>query len=104
MENVIKLMPEFQCFPLWRVGGEVDNVNPDDLPLTSDLQAAIRNWAFTYDSTLNQEYPPDSGFQSGAEEEAFELEGRRIWQELMKQLSPDFKIIYQSVRDNRMYE
>jgi hypothetical protein len=104
MGKVMKLMADYHCFPLWKAGGEVGNVNPDDLPLTGDLKTALRNWSASYDRTLNQEYPPDSAFASPAEEEAFEVEGRRLWRALQEQLGPDYKVAYQSIRDNRLYE
>ncbi len=104
MSKILKLMPDYQCFPLWKTGGEIGNVDPDDLPLTNDLKVALRNWSACYDRTLNQEYPPDSAFASPAEEEAFEVEGRRLWQTLQEQLGPDYRVVYYSSRDNRLYE
>jgi hypothetical protein len=102
--KVLKLMPDYHCFPLWKADGEIGNVDPDDLPLTNDLKAALRAWASAYDKTLNQEYPPDSGFTSPAEEEAFESEARRLKEELRAQLGPDYKVVYFSQRDSKLYE
>jgi hypothetical protein len=102
--KVLKLMPDYHCFPLWKAGGEIGNVDPDDLPLTNDLKAALRAWASAYDKTLNQEYPPDSGFKSPAEEEAFESEARRLKEELRAQLGPDYKVMYFSQRESKLYE
>lgn len=104
MRKVIKLMADYHCFPLWEVGGEVRNVNPDDLPLTVELRAELRAWANAYDRTLNQEDPANSGFATPAEEEAFEAEGRRLWRALQDQLGSDYKVIYFSERDGRVYE
>jgi hypothetical protein len=97
-------MPDFNCFPLWKAGGEIGNVDPDDLPLTGDLKAALQAWASAFDKTLNQEYPPDSGFANPAEEAAFETEGRRLWRELQAQLGPEYKVVYFSQRDSKLYE
>jgi hypothetical protein len=104
MSKVLKLMPDYHCFPLWKTGGEIGNVDPDDLPLTNDLKAALRAWANAYDNTLNQEYPPDSGFASPAEEEAFEVEGRRLWNVLQAQLGPEYKVAYYSSPEARLLE
>jgi hypothetical protein len=104
VSKLLKLMTDYECFPLWKVGGEIGNVDPDDLPLANELKAALRAWASAYDNTLNQEYPPDSGFASPAEEEAFEAEGRRLWNELQAQLSPEYKVVYYSSRDSRLLE
>jgi hypothetical protein len=104
MEQVIKLVADYQCFPLWKANGEVGNINPDDLPLTDDLKTMLRNWSASYDRTLNQDYPPDSAFSSPAEEETFEDEGKRLWQELQEQLGTNYKVIYKSILENRLYE
>jgi hypothetical protein len=95
----IKLMAEYGGTVLWGVdAADIGAIDPDHLPLTADLKAALRAWADTYDKTLNQEYPPDSGFASPAEEEAFETEGRRLWRDLQAQLGPEYKVVYKSVR------
>lgn len=104
MNKILKLMPDYQCFPLWKTSGEIGNVNPDELPLTNDLKVALRAWANAYDNTLNQEYPPDSGFASPLEEEAFEAEGKRLWKELQAQLGPEYQVAYYSSREARLLE
>lgn len=101
--RTIKLMTDYGCFPLWGVG-EIGNINPEHLPLTLDLKRALGVWASAYDKTLNQEYPPDSGFASPAEEEVFEVEGRRLWRTLQEQLGPAFKVVYFSNRNNKLCE
>jgi hypothetical protein len=104
VRTILKLMPDYHCFPLWKAGGEIGNVDPDDLPLTSDLNAALRAWASVYDKTLNQEYPPDSGFISPDKEESFETEGKRLWNELQAELGDAYKVVYYSQRDRKLYE
>jgi hypothetical protein len=106
MVKKIKLMSDYGCFPLWEyLDGElVDNVNPDDLPLSTGLKTALHKWAISYDLTLDEEYPPNSGFRNPAEAEAFEVQGREMWRELQSQLGPDFKILYYSVLDRKLYE
>ena len=106
MVRILRLMSDYHCFPLWEYtddGDLYDNVNPDDLPLTNELKSALHAWADAYDRTLNQEYPPESGFAS-PEEEAFEAEGRRLWRELQAQLGPEYKVVYYSIRENRVLE
>ncbi len=90
MDKLIKLMPDYGCFPLWEyaAGDLIDNADPERLPLTGDLKAALGRWASAYDATLNQEYPPDSSFPSPADEDAFEAEGLRLWKELQTQFGP----------------
>ena len=105
MERVIKLMAEYGGTVLWGVEAtDIGPINPDDLPLTAELKTALQAWADVYDKTLNEGYPPDSGFASPAEEEAFELEGRRLWKELQAQLGPAYKVVYFSNRESRLLE
>lgn len=105
MAKKMKLMVDYQCFPLWEESdGDTKNVNPDDLPLASELKSALRNWAASYERTLNQEYPPDSGFINPEQEAAFEAEGKRLWKELRVQLGSEFKVVYFSNREARLLE
>jgi hypothetical protein len=105
MVRPIKLMAEYGCTVLWGVDpSEIGPINPDSLPLTSDLKTAVRRWAEAYDSTLNQDYPQDSGFASQSEKEAFEAEGRRLGKELQAQLGAEYKVIYFSETDRKLCE
>jgi hypothetical protein len=100
MTRELKLMTDYHCFPLWEpLEDGTRNVSPDELPLSSDLREALREWAAAYDRTLNHDYPPLSGFASPAEEGAFEVEGRRLWKELQAQLGPTYRVVYRSDRD-----
>jgi hypothetical protein len=99
MARVLKLMPEYHAFPLWEEREDgAGNVSPDELPLSPELRAALADWAAAYDGTLNQDYPPGSGFASPAEEEAFEAEGRRLEKELQAQLGPAYRVVYYNPR------
>jgi len=102
--KAIKLMPDYHCSPLWVTdGAELGYTEPEDLPLGPALRKALWNWAASYDRTLNQEYPPDSGFSSDAEGKEFDREGRRLWRALQQEL-PNVKVSYYSVRDNKLYQ
>jgi hypothetical protein len=103
--RVIKLMAEYGGTVLWGVEAtDIGPINPDDLPLTRELKSALHAWSASYDRTLNQEYPPDSGFANSAEEEAFDAEGRRLWMELQAQLGPEYKVVFYSNRESRLLE
>jgi hypothetical protein len=105
MIRSIKLMAEYGGTILWSADpSSVGPVELGTLPLTDDLKAAIRNWAAAYDRTLNQDYPPDSGFTTPEEAAAFEAEGRHLWKELQAQLGPEYKVAYYSDREARLLE
>ena len=95
MDNRLKLMSDYHCFPLWEMQeGCYQNINPRDLPLSNELRSALHLWAASYDRTLNDDYPPDSGFASSQDEEAFEAEGLRLWQELQRELRGISEVVY----------
>jgi hypothetical protein len=52
--------------------------DPAMLPISEDLALALAVWKERFDATLNQEYPPDSGFASPDVENAFYADGRRL--------------------------
>jgi hypothetical protein len=85
--TVIKVMADYDTFPLWRSGeGGVVNIDPADLPITQALVQALTQWAQAYDATLDREYPPDSKFPSAAAEAEFHAAGERLARQLSKQL------------------
>ena len=102
----MKLMADFQCFPLWEYADSdlIDNVSPENLPLTTTLKADLLEWASAYDKTLNPDYPPESGFASLEDEENFENEGKRLWNELKSQLGTDYKVVFFSNRESCLFE
>ncbi|AVY93976.1 hypothetical protein DAI18_07905 [Microvirgula aerodenitrificans] len=93
----IKLMADYQCFPLWDASQEGGgrNINPDELPISLILKARLNLWALKYDGTLNQEYPPDSGFKNNEEENEFNVEGKSIFENLKKELGTSYVVIMQ---------
>ncbi len=95
MIKKIKLMPDYHCSPLWLQGTDFDNLSPNDLPLSQVTLARLDNWAKKYDATLNDEYPPDSGFASLEDEVIFELEGIILWLQLRQEL-PTWEVVYYS--------
>jgi hypothetical protein len=104
--KTIKLMAEYGLTVLWwgHDSGKIGPIDPESLPLNTELKAALHEWAIRYDGTLNREYPPDSGFASPADEEAFEAEGKRLWKELQAQLGPAYHVAYFSNREARLLE
>jgi hypothetical protein len=92
-------MVDYHCFPLWELLGDgLHNVDPEKLDISTELRVALSNWASSYDRTLNQEYPPDSGFATPTDEEAFEAEGLRLWKQLQAELGADVQVVYRSQR------
>jgi hypothetical protein len=101
MLKKIKLMPDYQCFPLWNLE-EVDNIDPKDLPIKKDLIDALYKWAETFDSILNWTDPSLSGFKSEQEAKDFETEGIRLWLLLREQLKPNYAVYYKSYKFHKL--
>jgi len=89
----VRVMSDYHCFPLWsRDSG--NNLGPDDLPLSGGLVDGLRAWAGAYDATLNEEYPPDSGFASEEEERAFVAQGLDLARRVATELGPGYTVEY----------
>ena len=82
----IRVMPDYDCAPLWRDEGKVGNLRPEELRLSDALCADLWNWASIYDATLVRDDPIESGFASDADERAFEEQGRRLTERVAAEL------------------
>ncbi|WP_375327996.1 hypothetical protein [Microcystis sp. BLCC-F210] len=68
----IKLWADYGSYPLWGVD-EIDNIAPEELPLSQATIQRLNAWQDTYDKTLNQDYPPLSDFPNQQAEMDFRL-------------------------------
>jgi hypothetical protein len=85
--RTIKLMADYQCFPLWEASpGIVGNIDPKDLPISLPLQKRLMAWAEKFDATLNIDDPVNSGFRSEREGVEFRSEGITLAQQLQEEL------------------
>ncbi len=90
----VKLMPDYQCFPLWEAaGGTVGNIDPSSLPISQTLKDDLVQWAQSFDATLNLDDPAISGFQNIQEENAFIQLGNELGIRLQAELGQDFEVI-----------
>lgn len=82
---LLKIMPEYECSSLWisNDGHFFLHLEIFDAPFDNQLKHFIKDWAQRFDATLNQEYPPDSGFSDMLEQDAFEEDGIKIWLEIL---------------------
>ena len=91
--RIIKLMPDYGCFPLWEASPDaVGNIDPNTLPISASLVSELDNWAAQYDATLDQENPLQSGFASIEEEHRFAEVGRGLCTKIQKELGRDFEV------------
>jgi hypothetical protein len=92
--RTLKLMADYQCYPLWEASpGEVGNIDPNSLPLSTSLREQLMAWADVYDSTLNWEDPALSGFASGDAVDEFKTQGMRLADQLREELGRKFVVL-----------
>jgi hypothetical protein len=103
MYETIKLMPDYGCSPVWAAGGDVGNIDLNDLPVSPSLREALGSWASRFDQTLNPEDPRNSGFRSRGDLSTFDAEGRRLWNALRREL-PRTRVLYFSLLDRSLHE
>lgn len=102
--SIIKIMPDYECSPLWLIGkGVVENVSTNELNLSEPLRERISIWQKKYDETLNRHNPSVSGFINKSDEEGFEAEGREIWKQMVNELKGMYDVKYFSLMDNKLY-
>jgi hypothetical protein len=90
----IKLMPDYQCFPLWEASdGMLGNIDPNSLPISQTLKVDLAEWAHSFDLTLNLDDPPSSGFPDAQTEDAFIQQGNELGIRLQKELGQSFEVI-----------
>jgi hypothetical protein len=90
----IRVMPDYDCAPLWWDEGKVGNVRPEELRLSDDLCADLWAWAAAYDATFLRDDPIKSGFMSDTDERAFEEQGRRLTARVAAELGATAKVRY----------
>jgi hypothetical protein len=96
--TAIRVRAEYECWPLWHTGPEdYDNIDPETLPITAGLADDLNEWAAEFDRTLNQDYPPDSGFENPDDEQRWAERGRELAVRLRAELDDSWTVLYHDV-------
>lgn len=91
--RAIKLMADYQCFPLWEASpGVVGNIDPQHLPISPPLKQKLMTWAAKFDATLNMNDPASSGFESERAANEFRQEGEALAQSLQEELGSAYVV------------
>jgi len=96
-------MAEFGCWPLWNMSNDPSfdyNIDPEDLPISEKLLHDLSAWANSYNDTLDDAYPPDSGFENQELLDAFELDAEDIVNRLRSELE-GMEIVYETTASLR---
>ena len=99
----IKLMADYECFAIWDED-TVDNLNPDDLPISDNLKLKIHQWEETFDATLNRSDPANSGFSGRDDLRQFDEEGLKLWQQLRQELGDEYLVRYFSHLNRKVFD
>ena len=97
----IKLMPDYDCYPLWDMD-DVGEFEPEELPLSVSTVERLLQWQDTYDGILNRDDPASSDFASEEDRVAFEQEGISLWQQLQKELGDEYEVFYMSELQHKL--
>ncbi len=91
----LRLANEYLAGPIFCPDSDqMGHVDIGDLPLSRSLGDKIKLWDDEYQSTFNDEYPPDSGFCSAQEKIRHVNEGRGLAQEMQAELGHSYNIEY----------
>ncbi|MFB4298477.1 hypothetical protein [Actinomadura sp. NTSP31] len=95
-KSTIRVLADYQCYPLWVVysDGELDNIAPEVLHISSGLSESLNHWADEYDGTLNEDDPASSGFGTPGDERRFNDQGRGLAEQLAQEVGAEYKITY----------
>ena len=99
--DVIRVMPDYQCYPTWRPGADEYNVDPAQLPISRDLAAELNAWGDDFDATLVLDDPASSGFPDQASEDAFAERGAQLARRLAAEVAGRYRVEYHDIRTGR---
>ena len=97
MVKRIKLMPDYNCYPIWDMD-EVDNINPQDLPLKTETIHRLNAWADLFECGLDWHDPGGKSLWSEEDTNLYQQEGLSLWHQLHQELTPEYKVYYFSDR------
>jgi hypothetical protein len=91
----LRVTAEYGCAPIWDLDKNPPvNLNGTDLGLSDQLSARLEAWSERFQRTLNQEYPPFSGFETQAAAREFDDEGAHLAREIEEALGGNASVSY----------
>ena len=90
----IKVMADYQCWPLWEASpGKFGDIDPASLPISDSLRAELLEWKKRFDSILNLDDPASSRFPDAAAEQEFKRMGAALAERLQQELGAGYEVI-----------
>lgn len=87
----LKLMAEYGYHTLWDEDGAV---NQEKIPLSPETKHRLFAWASIYHERLNWQDPAATAPWSQEHLQAFEEEGRALWEQLRHELGDEYAVTY----------
>lgn len=97
-----RIFPEWgHASPVWNgvPGTGPYNLALEHLPITDQLAKELGRWQLSFLETLDEEYPPDSGFATPEEEEAFVSTGRLLARRFSTEIPDAVEVVLQLDQD-----
>jgi hypothetical protein len=89
----LKLAAEYGCHPLWDLEQRPPtNLSGEEIGLGEELCRRLSAWSEKFQRTLNQTYPPLSGFDTQEAADAFDEEGRGLAEEIAAALGEGTRV------------
>ena len=92
----IRLAKEYLASPIFCPDVDtMGHVEVEDLPISKSLIKAINDWNAEYQSTYNDDYPPDSGFNTLEEDADHVSRGAVLAERLRAELGDSYFVQYE---------
>ncbi len=102
MSKKIKVMTEYNYFPLWDME-TADNLEAEDLPLSLEISEKLADWGDIYDQIINWDDPSLSGFKSEQDKINFEKQGVILAIKIQEELGFDYQVFFFSEIQQKLF-
>lgn len=93
--TTLRLAKEYLAGPVFCPDFEkMGHIDVEELPVSEELKRAIQAWDSEYQSTFNDDYPPESGFASSELEVAHTRQGAELAERLQAELGEGYSVEY----------
>lgn len=83
---------------------EIGHIEIEDLAISIGCKQALEEWNYEFQMTVNDEYPPNSGFSSQKQLNKHIQEGKFLAVALQKELGAEYEITYVPIDANSLKE
>lgn len=70
------------------------DIDPNTLPISTELRQKLADWARVFDETLDIEDPVNSGFKNDEIKAGFKVQGIKLAKQLQQELGSEFVVSF----------